>query len=415
MLASGSEQQGAANSSTTANKSEANYNNLPRLYVAGELISSSDPVLVCNNLSDLGKISTMRQGLHQQQPLLSKDQLVPLSADQSHYVTSVLRLTKSSRRTPPMVRLFDASGDEWLAELLLLASDNSRTDGKRRRATASDNSVTAVCRSKLRSEASSTTTTPITCWLCVAPPKKKDRLKWMIEKTTELDCRGYILLDTDYSEGAVVESESYKAAVAPSKTANTVSHGKLQSYAIEAAEQCERLTVPRFVRIKASTDETAASPPTGGILLQDPKSSKSDGAATTKLTDFLRVWSEQTTTNNGVVKLLVCRERSSSLSVWRALQQIYAAAAATATDNYVNDSPTETAGTVVACLIGPEGGWSPREEEKLDELERNHPDAFFNVSLGPTVLRAETAAMTAMAAFTLHHDHYRSKQRQLEQ
>jgi 16S rRNA (uracil1498-N3)-methyltransferase len=43
-------------------------------------------------------------------------------------------------------------------------------------------------------------------------------------------------------------------------------------------------------------------------------------------------------------------------------------------------------------LIGPEGGFSERERD----LVRAHPDAA-PVSLGPRILRADTAAIAALA------------------
>ncbi|MCI2399595.1 16S rRNA (uracil(1498)-N(3))-methyltransferase [Aliiroseovarius subalbicans] len=45
-----------------------------------------------------------------------------------------------------------------------------------------------------------------------------------------------------------------------------------------------------------------------------------------------------------------------------------------------------------AILIGPEGGFSPRERDRLHAMENAHP-----VSLGPRILRADTAAVAAMA------------------
>lgn len=45
-----------------------------------------------------------------------------------------------------------------------------------------------------------------------------------------------------------------------------------------------------------------------------------------------------------------------------------------------------------AVLIGPEGGFSPAERARLGALSQAHP-----VSLGPRVLRADTAAVAALA------------------
>jgi len=47
-----------------------------------------------------------------------------------------------------------------------------------------------------------------------------------------------------------------------------------------------------------------------------------------------------------------------------------------------------------AFLIGPEGGFDPTEREAI----RAHPQAV-PVSLGPRILRAETAAIAATAAW----------------
>lgn len=375
------------------------YNNLPRLYV-GQL--PSDPVVI-TSLNDI-EGSILRPTASRQ---LSKDSLVQLSIEQSHYLTSVLRLTKSSRRRPPNLRVVNESGEEWLAELIL--PDAALNDGGRKRrrdATAASETATVVCRSKLRSHLPS----PISCWLCVAPPKKKDRLKWLIEKTTELDCTGYIFLDTDYSEATVDNGKDHYKANHNKNAAAVIAHSKLQAYAVEAAEQCERLTLPHFVSIRSPAvtgnemDDNRVVDD-GQTSLKSVVASGGTAAATTKLTEFLSLWSFENRNNSNGVKLLACRERynnDGSLSSWRALEQIYATATTTT-------SPT----TVVAFMIGPEGGWSPKEEEMMDELERDHPDAFFIVSLGPTVLRAETAAMTSLAAFALHHhDHHLTTNKQ---
>ena len=50
-----------------------------------------------------------------------------------------------------------------------------------------------------------------------------------------------------------------------------------------------------------------------------------------------------------------------------------------------------------AILIGPEGGFSDAEREKLHALPYAHP-----VSLGPRILRADTAAVAAMTVWQQH-------------
>jgi 16S rRNA (uracil1498-N3)-methyltransferase len=306
--------------------SEPDYSKLPRLYVGPE------PALVR---------FPPRPGAHDtpRTPLssLSPNALLALSPEQSHHVTTVLRMDK--RNKAAQIRVFDGVGGEWLANL----EQMHRLDGTggRRRSRASSDPVIGTCTESLRSQ----TSTP-TVWLCVAPPKKKDRTRWMIEKTTELNVGGYVWLQTDYSQSVDLRGN------------------KLQAHVMEAAEQCERLHLPFF----------------GSPTEQD------DVGCTTPLRMFLSLWKDP----ENEVKLLVCRERSSSQSIWNALGR--------------TQSSRTGVTTPIALLVGPEGGWSRDEELLLDELEQLNPDAIFNISLGPTVLRAETAAITAVAAYTLFQD-----------
>jgi 16S rRNA (uracil1498-N3)-methyltransferase len=56
----------------------------------------------------------------------------------------------------------------------------------------------------------------------------------------------------------------------------------------------------------------------------------------------------------------------------------------------------DTAETPEAVLIGPEGGFTPEERERLRQDPRSVP-----ISLGPRILRAETAAMVALTLWQL--------------
>jgi 16S rRNA (uracil1498-N3)-methyltransferase len=125
---------------------------------------------------------------------------------------------------------------------------------------------------------------------------------------------------------------------------------KLAIQIIEASEQCERLTIPPLTSIEE--EMTVES------LLEEYKHSNDK-------------------------KMFICRERSGAtpiLGVLSALGERF---------------------TGISFLIGPEGGWSEKEEMLF---EKNLSDSVCGVSLGSSVLRAETAAMTAVAAFALHRD-----------
>jgi 16S rRNA (uracil1498-N3)-methyltransferase len=116
---------------------------------------------------------------------------------------------------------------------------------------------------------------------------------------------------------------------------------RLQANAVEAAEQTERLTVP-LVHPLRSLPAALADWPAGRVLI-------------------------------------ACDERGTAPPIAEVLQAIAAAA-----DGF------PAAG--VAVLIGPEGGFTETELDGLGKLDFAKP-----VGLGPRVLRADTAALAALA------------------
>lgn len=112
---------------------------------------------------------------------------------------------------------------------------------------------------------------------------------------------------------------------------------RLSANAVEAAEQCEVLNVPEI-------------------------------AAEISLDRLLADWPE----THGTRTLLFADEGEASSSPVAALERL--------------------AGQSIGLLIGPEGGFSDAEREKL------HAQPFvIPISLGPRILRADTAAVAAMA------------------
>lgn len=114
---------------------------------------------------------------------------------------------------------------------------------------------------------------------------------------------------------------------------------RLEAHAREAAEQCERLDLPSL-------------------------------APLTPLGDLLAAWPAER-------RLLACLERRETAP--KLLQVVQAL----------------PMGTPLALLIGPEGGFTPEEAERL--VARPFVTA---VSLGDAILRAETAALAALAVVT---------------
>lgn len=321
--------------------SDLDTSKLPRLFVGNwdrtRQISSQQGI--CAAFQDALTAKTFSTS----SSLLAPDALVHLNSEQSHYLTTVLRLGKKSKAVP-YVRLFDDSGEEWLAKISVPTNSKQRNSDP----------LQAVCIQRTRQSKEQMGC----CWLVVAPTKKKDRVRWMIEKCTELNVAGFVLLDTEFSE-------------APSSSLS-----KLQSYAIEAAEQSERMSVPAFLLVRDEEEEENA---------------QRNDKSTTSLENFLTAWEMDA----HKVSLAICRERSDqAFPLGEYLSSIL--------------SPSPSASDrVIAFIVGPEGGWSPNETEMFDQIIANHDSSCAAVSLGSTILRSETACMLAVGAFALDVDRTR--------
>jgi 16S rRNA (uracil1498-N3)-methyltransferase len=154
-------------------------------------------------------------------------------------------------------------------------------------------------------------------WLVFAP-LKGDRSQWVAEKATEL--------------GVSALWPVFTRRTVPTR----VNLDRLTANAVEAAEQCERLSVPE-IRPATSLDNALAG------------------------------WPEER-------RLLVMDETGSGTGIGEVL-------------------PTLPEGAA-AILVGPEGGFAQSE---LDALRRL-PFVTF-VGLGPRILRADTAALAALACW----------------
>jgi 16S rRNA (uracil1498-N3)-methyltransferase len=177
-------------------------------------------------------------------------------------------------------------------------------------------------------------------WVIFAP-LKKTRVKQLLEKCTELGASRFVALQTDHTDP--VASREFLASM-----------DKLAAHIVEAAEQSERLTLPT---LSSQIDVRAVD---NGML---------------SLQDLLTCWEPGGVDNR---HLMICRERSSTaMPVLEKLKDIQK----------------------VAFLIGPEGGWSADEDVLF--RSQTSSDLIHMVSLGSSVLRAETAAMAAVAACAL--------------
>jgi 16S rRNA (uracil1498-N3)-methyltransferase len=211
---------------------------------------------------------------------------IELSPPQTHYLRNVLR-----RGTADDVRVFNGRDGEWLAALDF---------GKK--------SVTARLRDHLKLQPPEKTETHL-----LFAPIKKDAMDFLIEKAVEL---GVTHLHPVLTQNTEVRR---------------VNEDRVRTQIIEAAEQCERLTIPTL-------------------------------AAITSLSDIGSRW-------NSEINLYACIER-------RAANPL-----------------TGPFSKKTAFLIGPEGGFTEEEKEKLGKLKFVVP-----VNLGESILRAETAALLCLSA-----------------
>lgn len=226
-------------------------------------------------------------------PPLSSGASIALDAAQSNYLLNVLRM-----RPQEALVVFNGRDGAWMARVVPQGRKGANLE------------VTVQ---------SAHQTPPSDLWFGFAP-LKAGRLDYLVQKATEM--------------GAGV--------IRPVITEFTQSPGKLRpdklvANVIEAAEQCEVLTVPKV-------------------------------AEAIPLADLLAGWQHE----QGLRRLVFCDESAASASPLRALGELE--------------------GLPVGILVGPEGGFSDHERRLLLAQSFVVP-----ISLGPRILRADTAAVAALA------------------
>ncbi len=224
-------------------------------------------------------------------PLEAGTEIV-LDKDRSNYLLNVLRSRAGDR-----VIVFNGRDGAWMAAIAMESKKAVR--------------LTV-------SERTAEQTPPSDLWYGFAP-LKVGRLDYMIQKATEMGAGIIQPVTTRHTQVTRIKQQ------------------RMRANAIEAAEQCEVLSVPEI------GDETT-------------------------LEALIAAWPQV----HGERKLILADEGEAAGSPVATL--------------------TGLQGERVGLLIGPEGGFSDQERELLRDLPYTVP-----VSLGPRIMRADTAAVAALA------------------
>lgn len=220
---------------------------------------------------------------------------IALARGQAHYLGHVLRLGPGDA-----VRLFNGRDGEWRGAIAEIGRG----------------AATVALETRTRPQAPD-----CDLWLLFAPVKRAP-IDTIATKATELGVSAFQPVFTRFT------------------SVGRVNTGRLRANAIEAAEQCGRLSVPE---------------------IREP----------VVLEDLLGAWPADR-------RLLLCDESGGGRAIADAL----------------GDLRTPGGPGKWAVLTGPEGGFAPDELDALRDLAMLTP-----IGLGPRLLRADTAALAALACW----------------
>jgi len=301
---------------------------------------------------------------------LSKGAQVPLTMDQAHYLTKVHRIRPkrqprgveddSEKQTSISVRVFNDANGEWLGQIIQLNDDKNAKIRASKRNSAAYTALIIECVEQIRrKEHCVTVSSQAKCWVMFSPIRK-ERMKILVEKCTELGVHGFIPLRTSRTDSTNIDKFDIK---------------KLRSQIIEASEQCERLSIPKLV-----------NNPLASFLNNNNNNNNQEIATLSEVLlhwDTLKLLRSNNSTSNRNTVAIVCRERESgqyTRPITETLSEL---------SNLRSD---------VFFLIGPEGGWS-REEESMFDNNNDYPFIRSVSLVRGLVLRSETAAIVAAGAF----------------
>ncbi|HSC19329.1 MAG TPA: 16S rRNA (uracil(1498)-N(3))-methyltransferase [Rhizomicrobium sp.] len=255
---------------------------------------------------------------------------------QAHYLLHVMRARAGDR-----LSLFNGHDGEWLARI----------------AEVTKRSCVFACERRTRAQ----TDTP-DLWLCFAPIKKTPA-DYVSQKATEL---GVSVLQPVMTRRTIV---------------SRVNRERLKANAIEAAEQSDRLTVPD-AREPITLEKLLTHWPAERRLLFCDEAGEAPPIA-----QALATQPPPPLVGAGELRARRSNSGEGAFEPEPLPQSSHAA--------YVRIAPSRKgSGEAFAILTGPEGGFDPAERDVI----RKHPFVI-PVSIGPRILRADTAALAALSVW----------------
>jgi 16S rRNA (uracil1498-N3)-methyltransferase len=264
-----------------------------------------------------------------------------------HYLSDVMRLKHGSE-----IRVFNEKHGEYVCQIKKSDEDVQRSRRK--------NTVPVLMEMTDQIRLIPDPTLPLNrvSLNLVLSPIKKEKMKMVFEKATELGVSSFLPVSTINCQHQNMfhnhdkDIESFRNII------------------ISSCEQCERLTIPRILPLVS-------------------------------MNQWLKDQSQQVADHNSLNLVFVCRERSkASLPILSMLQQNWV-------DNqsflekFLADNRKKLN---LFVFVGPEGGFKEEELSLLSEYEQ----CKF-VSLGSNILKSETASVTALSAVRFYLDSWQRK------
>jgi 16S rRNA U1498 N3-methylase RsmE len=224
---------------------------------------------------------------------------------------------------------------------------------------------------------------PLNLTLAFCPLAHADAQRDMFTKATELGADAFLPVISERVQHGVLANKRGAAVKSPASSAASLLpeefYRKAFSHVVAATEQCEKSRLPVLLPATRLTD------------FVDGRISVATSEERARGQGPLFVAHEGLVASRGGIRA-TAEERPSPQLLYGEAFKALSAALSSSPSNPVNQrNPLP-----ITVLVGPEGGFSQQDNEELVRLKGKDSNSRF-VSLSTNILRAETAAATALA------------------